>query len=154
AGRKTPRARVRRKVPLAGQEPAAAAGERDRVVVDGKSALFRRLATATDLGILAASAPHLPSSHTGSIVAPVGRPARARDLRPFRRREMGGGGSDVLRGRRQAGRVIHKNKIWHDFPTRAGYNTSSILAPGSADRSRNIRRVGHGEPSRLSQVNS
>ena len=56
----------------------------DDFVVVGAAELLRRLATGTDMGLLASCAAHLPSPDPGANVAPIGRAARPGDLRPVR----------------------------------------------------------------------
>ena len=60
---------VHRQVHLAGEATAAAVGRRHRRLVAGAAALLRRLATGTDLGLLAAGAAHLPPPDPGADVA-------------------------------------------------------------------------------------
>ena len=97
---------VHREVRLAGEATAAAVCAGHHRLVAGEPALLRRLAAGADLGLLAASAAHLPPPDAGADLAAAGR-ARAGpgDLRAFRRREVGRGRPDVLAGGGEKGRV-------------------------------------------------
>src|SRR5213079_666918 len=88
-----------RQVPLAGEATPAPVSERQRRLVAGAPALFRRLAAGADLGLLAACPAHLPPPDPGADLAAPGR-ARAGpgDLRAVRRREVGRGRPHLLAG--------------------------------------------------------
>src|SRR5262249_39616373 len=98
---------VHREVRLAGEATAAAVGSGHRRLVVGEPALLRRLAARADLGVLAASATHLPPPNAGADVAADGR-ARAGPghLWAFRRREGGRGRPHLLPGGGEARRLI------------------------------------------------
>ena len=64
---------------------------------------FGGLAPRADMGLLAASAAHLPSSDAGPDLAAAGGPARPGDLRAFWRREVGLRLIRPIRWRRRGG---------------------------------------------------
>src|SRR5262249_52799994 len=118
--RKTRRPVVYREIRLAGENTAAATGQRHHGLVAGQPSVFWWLAAEAHLGVLAASVAHLPPPHAGSdLAASGGARASPGDLRTVRRREMGRGGPDIFPGgseaRRMSGHLVATESSDHHF---------------------------------------
>src|SRR5262249_22815371 len=96
--RQTGRPGLHPQVRLAGETAASLVRRRQSLLVDGTMSVLR-LATRTDLDLLAASLAYLPPPNPSSIVAEIGGPTRPGDLRAFGRCDLERGRPDLFAGR-------------------------------------------------------